>query len=148
MRVVERSARDGKPYEGGQSVWDINRAYFNSDLHSRWRLPTDSPAAWLLTAAETHLCEQYLRELVNEAPEMTRNKFGRMVPVWKKVDEHIGNHYFDCEVYAAALADMAVGGDWRGLANLAAKTQPAKKPAVMSESPYSARDNEGFSARD
>lgn len=148
MRVVERSARDGKPYEGGQTVWDINRAYFNNDLHSRWRAPVDSPAAWLLTAADTHLCEQYLRELVNEAPEMTRNKYGRMVPVWKKVDEHIENHYFDCEVYAAALADMAVGGDWRGLANLAAKTQPTKKPAAVRESPYSAREVEGFSARD
>ncbi len=145
-RVVERSARDGKPYEGGQVQWAINRAFFNDDLHSRWRLPTDSPAAWLLTAAETHLCEQYLRELVNEAPVMTRNKYGRMVPVWQVVDESQGNHYFDCEAYAAALADMVVGGDWRNLANLAMKPKP---PAARVESPYAARDDRGdYSARE
>jgi hypothetical protein len=109
-------------------------------------MPVDSPAAWLLTAAETQLCEQYLRELVNEAPVMTRNKYGRMAPVWQVVDENLGNHYFDCEVYAAALADMVVGGDWRNLANLAAKPKP---PVPRGESPYAARDDHAdYSARD
>lgn len=144
-RLVERSARDGKPYEGGQEMWQINRAFFNADLHSRWRLPVENPAAWMLTNAEQHLCERYLRELVNEAPHQERNKYGRPTTVWKVIDENVGNHFFDCEAYAAACADMIVGGDWR---NLAAQSAPPRRPGPETgATPYAARNNAGFSAR-
>ncbi len=145
-RVVERDARTGKPYEGGQEQWDVSRAYFCADLQSRWKLPHDAPAAWLLTSAPLAECESYLKEVVNEAPQQKPNKYGRMQTIWCKVNEGVGNHYWDCEVYAAALADMVVGGDWRGLADKARRTR-ATQQATRDEA-YLPRTNENdFSAR-
>lgn len=144
-RVVERSARDGKPYEGGQTRWEVSRAHFNADLHDRWKLSAETPGAWLLTDAPLDVCENYLRELTNEAPVQKRNKLGRSTTVWEVVDQNIGNHFFDAEAYAAACADMVVGGDWHGLERKAGKP---KKPPGERPSPYVARDDqEGFSAR-
>lgn len=145
-RVVERDARTGKPYEGGQEQWDVSRAFFCGDVQSRWKLAHDAPAAWLLTSAPLSECEVYLKEVVNEAPQQKPNKYGRMRKIWCKVNEGIGNHYWDCEVYAAALADMVVGGDWRGLAAKARQPGPTQR-ADSEEAYLPRRSDDDYSAR-
>lgn len=138
--VVERGARTGKIYEGGQRRWEVNRAIFNQELHDRWRQPLSQPGAWWLTDAPLEQCEQYLRELASEAPIKTFTKSGHEKTVWQRPDTNVPNHYFDAEVYAEAAADMLTAGDWQNLikrvkkspaadGGAKAKTKaPAKKP--------------------
>jgi hypothetical protein len=143
MTVVERSAATGKVYEGGQARWELNRHILNSDLFARWKQSLDEPGAWWLTNASLSHCEQYLRELTNEAPQTAFNKLGRKVIQWTVIDQHSGNHYWDAEAYALAMAQMVVGQDWKELAR---RYGPVKRSGGEQRT-YAARDNEGFSAR-
>lgn len=143
MSVVERSAKTGKVYEGGQSRWELNRHILNSDLFARWKQPLDEAGAWWLTNAALSHCEQYLRELTNEAPQTAFNKLGRKVIQWTVIDQSSGNHYWDCEAYALAMAQMVVGQDWTDVAKRYA--QPKRHGGEQRT--YAARDNQGFSAR-
>ncbi len=147
--VIERSARTGKVYQGGQERWEVNRALFNADIHSRWRQPIDEPGAWMFTDAKLADCDLYLRELTNEAPVSVEKKRGRSVTVWDVIDRNIGNHFFDCEVYALAAAEMIVGGDWRELVARYRTETKGRRPAARAEEPsdFSAREDRGFSAR-
>lgn len=148
MTVVEKSARDGKPYPGGLKRWGVNRNTYNKDVQGRWSLPIDEPGAWCLPHRVIEEDETYLRQLVNEAEVTARNKLGRPVTVWKTLDERLGNHFWDCEVYARAAADMVTGGDWRGLIARMVP-EPAKAPAGGDrESPLAARNfTDDFGAR-
>lgn len=144
MKVVERSARDGKPYEGGQTRWNLNRHIINADLFARWKQPLDEPGSWWLTSAEVSHCEQYLRELTNEAPQTEiSKKTGRTISRWVVIDQNIGNHFWDAEAYALAMAQMVVGQDWK---DLASRYAPLKRHGGEQRS-FAARDNQGFSAR-
>ena len=144
MHVVERSAKTGKVYEGGQTRWNLNRHILNSDLFARWKQPLDEPGAWWLTAMEVAHCEQYLRELTNEAPQSVVNKHGRKTTQWVVIDHNVGNHYWDAEAYALAMAQMVVGQDWKDLAK---RYAPRLQKQQAEQQTYAARDNEGFSAR-
>lgn len=120
--LIEKDSRTGKPYPGGLKRWEINRHLYNSELHARWKAALDEPGAWWLTEAPLAECEEYLRELVNEAPVKTHNKQGREVIEWQKVEASVGNHSWDAEAMALAAADIVVGGDWDNLAARFAKT--------------------------
>ena len=115
MTVVEKSARDGKPYEGGMQRWGINTGAYKTDIQTRWTQPSYEPGAWLLTGDSVEILEFYLKQITNEGPLWTTNKHGRPCMSWTVLDAKLGNHYWDCEVYARALADMVTGGDWDGL---------------------------------
>lgn len=135
--VVERSARSGKVYAGGQTRWEVNRSIFNQDLHDRWKQPLTEPGAWWLTKAEISQAEQYLRELTSEAPVKSFTRDGHEKTVWQRPDTNVPNHYWDAEAYALAAADMLTAGDWTNLVKRVRKTPEggaaaaaaAKKPA-------------------
>jgi phage terminase large subunit GpA-like protein len=126
--TLERNARTGKPYVGGLVQWQLNVDAFKDDLHGRWKVSATTPGAWFLPrdlqgdAAGV----DYLRQVVNEAPTTIVNNRGHHVRRWKVVHESIGNHYFDCEVYARAGAEMIAEGDW--LASPAADPPELKRP--------------------
>ena len=115
MTKVEKSARDGKPYEGGLERWGINTMTYKSDIQNKWNQPIHEPGAWLITGDQLEIVEFYLKQITNEGPIWTTNKHGRQSMSWAVLEPKLGNHYWDCEVYARALADMVVGGDWDDL---------------------------------
>ena len=62
--------------------------------HGAWHIHHDVPA-------------EYLRQVTSEHKVLTRNrKTGASVAAWTKKPGAGGNHWWDCEVYAAAAADM------------------------------------------
>lgn len=112
MNTVERNARTGKVYPGGMKRWGVAVDTYKADIQDRWNLSPSDAAAWLLFHNALELSEDYLRQIVNEGPVWTHNKQGRLVKTWQVINPKTGNHYWDCEVYARAVADMWVGGDW------------------------------------
>ena len=141
MTTVEKSARDGKPYEGGLKRWGINTHTYKTDLQHRWGQPPHEAGAWLLTGDLLEILEPYLKQVTNEGPIWTTNKHGRQVMSWQVLEKNLGNHYWDCEVYARACADMVTGGDWDDLLSRC----PAN---TVRERPTSSRQGDDFSARD
>lgn len=127
--LVEKSARDGKPYPGGLTRWGINVDSFKQDIQARWGYESGKPGSWLLHRDPLETAETYLRQIVNEGPVTGRDKRGRKVITYQQIDKRTGNHYWDCEVYARAAAEMVVGGDWVDLAKRAtpAKARPTRK---------------------
>ncbi len=140
MTVVEKSARDGKRYEGGMKRWGINTITYKTDVQARWGQPIHEPGAWFLCDSSSEVMEPYLRQVTNEGPMVKINTKGRPETVWVVLEPSLGNHYWDCEVYARALADMVTGGDFTNL--IARATPPSSRASGRQET------QEGFSARD
>jgi phage terminase large subunit GpA-like protein len=114
--IVERNQRTGKAYPGGMRRWAINTSHFKADIHQRWEAPLDEPGAWWLPNAAWDSIDAYCRQVTNEGRVIERHRrTGVPRMVWRVIQDAIGNHFFDCEVYARALADMIVGGDWTNL---------------------------------
>lgn len=139
MTSVERSARDGKAYEGSLQRWGIRVSTYKSDIQDRWTTGPDQPGAWLLPYRILEVGESYLQMITNEAPVTKPNKKGRLVSTWTVLESRLGNHWWDCEVYARALADMVTGGQWDDLPRMFA-ARPAQREFVQShDDEYSAR---------
>lgn len=148
VRTIEKDVRTGKPYPGGLERWEINRALYNADVQDRWKQPLDEPGSWWLTEASLEEAQTYLRELVNEAPVRVKQKRGRSVTVWEKVEAAVGNHSWDAEIYARALADMITGGDWDNLIERAKAERGARGAGSGGDAGgVAAREQEDFSAR-
>jgi phage terminase large subunit GpA-like protein len=113
MQVVEKSARDGKPYEGGMTRWGINTANYKQGLLDRWALEPGDDGFCYFPADAVDCCASYLAQMTNEAPVATDKGIE-----WQIIDRSIGNHAFDLEVYHTVLADMVVGLDWTRVAAL------------------------------
>jgi phage terminase large subunit GpA-like protein len=144
---VEKDARTGKPYPGGMKRWEINRALYNADVQDRWRQPLDEPGTWWLTDAPLDEAETYLREVVNEAPTRSRNRLGREVTEWTKVEANTPNHWWDAEIYARAAADMVTGGDWDKLAERAKAARSPRRSPATSAGVEARETGDDFSAR-
>jgi phage terminase large subunit GpA-like protein len=140
MTTVEKSARDGKSYEGGLKRWGINTGTYKTDIQHRWAQPPHEPGSWLITGDTLEIVEAYLRQVANEGPIWTTNKHGRQIMNWTVLEKSLGNHYWDCEVYARALADMVTGGDWDHLLS--------RCPTNTVNSRITGPAGEDFSARD
>lgn len=151
MTVVERNKRTGKPYPGGMKRWGINVDTYKADLHQRWNQPLDEHGAWFVTDKCIDQGETYLRQLVNEGPLPKELATGRTVPQWTVIDSAVGNHYWDCEVYARALADMVTGGDWTEKASwrrqLLAKPKATQRPSEQ-DVPFPTPDGRNFLVTD
>lgn len=115
---VEKDTRHGRPYAGGGlRYWAINVAVYKSDIQDRWHMKLTDPGAWFVANADLVELEDYLRQLVNERRTVEVNqKTKHSKEIWVIENEEIGNHYFDCEVYASAIADQVVERNWDNLA--------------------------------
>lgn len=122
LSVIERT-QDGKNYPGGLRRWALDVDSYKEDVQARFEAPLDKPGAWYLTEKILEEGSDYLRQICNEGRRRTRDKRGREQMTWEIVDHRLGNHYWDCEIYARAAADMVTGMDW---SDLAAKARPGK----------------------
>jgi phage terminase large subunit GpA-like protein len=122
--VVEKNTRTGKPYPGGLKRWALNTDFYKMDLIDRWLSPLDEGGAWWVTDSAWDEIQTYMRQITNEGRETVKTRTGHTKTQWRILAGNIGNHYWDCEVYARALADMVVGGKWE---NLTARFRGAKE---------------------
>lgn len=139
MTVVEKNARDGKSYPGGLQRWGLAVGTYKADIQARWRYPAGTDGSWLLPDKIVEVGETYLRQLVNEAEITVTNKVGRPVRKWDPIDRGVGNHYWDCEVYARAMADMITGGIWDDLAARMTPATGSRRRAAYDQDEFSAR---------
>ena len=125
FNVVEKNLRTGKPYPGGMRRWALNTDYFKTDLQDRWTLDRDDSGAWLVPDLPLDALADYLKQVANEGKVPRTDKKGRTQLQWVVLQPGLGNHYWDCEVYARAAAEMVVGTVWT---DLAVRFQPPAPP--------------------
>lgn len=111
LQRLERHARTGRVYPEGTARWGIDTNAYKSDVTDRWAADRRQPGVWWLPADILVAGEDYLRQITNER-RTQESKRGRKHTQWGVITEQIGNHYFDAEVYARALADQVIGQDW------------------------------------
>jgi len=109
MNEIERNTRTGEIYKGKLELWGIFVNVFKQDLADRFLAPANEPGAFLVTSDARVAGTDYLRQLVNEPKTIETDRHGRRKVVWKERSHQIGHDFWDCEVYARALAEMIVG---------------------------------------
>lgn len=108
--VIEKPKRDGPAYiGGGMPQWGIYTTAFKETIRdTKWSLLPNRPGAWLFPNGIHRIGRDYLRQIVNERPIDEIGKNGRRRTVWKVFSDAIGNHYWDCEIYAFAMAEIVL----------------------------------------
>jgi phage terminase large subunit GpA-like protein len=140
LSVIEKT-QDGKTYPGGLKRWAIDVDTYKEDVQSRFDAALDKPGAWFLPDKIVEEGGDYLRQICNEGRRMGRDKSGHETMSWEILDHRLGNHYWDCEIYARAAADMIVGLDWRDLVKRAKNPKGKNK---QKESQQAAATNQPY----
>jgi phage terminase large subunit GpA-like protein len=112
--LVETNTRTGEKYDGGLELWGIAvNHYKENEIQVYQRTPPEHGALALPgDILQSAGGEDYLRQIVNEAPKTKQKDGERDKLVWSVIDAGVGNHYWDASIYTRALADMVTGGDW------------------------------------
>lgn len=72
-------------------------------------------------------CEEEYAAQVTAEQKVTERRNGKKVSIWVPKSSHADNHYLDCEVYAAAAADIA---GYRSITRAAARGETAPERAA------------------
>jgi phage terminase large subunit GpA-like protein len=126
MSELERSGSDGKVIPGGIQLWSLADPHWKSFLTARYDIPLGSGGAWELPL-EADADEMYLRQITSEVQQEIEARNGQKKYEWIVTDTKAGNHYFDAEKIAAAMADMC------GWHHLEIKEQPRRVAAQEEE---------------
>lgn len=99
---IRRSQIDaaGKMYHG-QALYIVNGDPYKDLIAARLRR-ANGPGAWMVYAG---IDLEYAEQITSEHKVATV-KAGRRLESWVPKTAHAQNHYLDCEVYAAAAADL------------------------------------------
>lgn len=130
MTVIDRSPNTGQVYAGGLHLWGIYVNHFKQDLQTRF-MATGKERTWFVTNDCLAKGKDYLRQLVNEPKQVETDKRGRRRLVFKPRSNVIGVDYWDCEVYARALAEMIVDS-FPGQPGWDARYWPKPRPPQIS----------------
>ncbi|CAI3579049.1 terminase, large subunit [Clostridium neonatale] len=85
----------------GMILYIVDGAQYKDMISARIQRPNGS-GSWMVYKG----CDRdYAEQIVSEEKVIER-KNGRNISVWKTKTSHADNHYLDCEVYAAAAADL------------------------------------------
>ena len=106
--VIERPKRGGPDYaHGGMLQWGIfTTAYKETLRDTKWNIPISQPGAWVIPGDTIRTGGDYLRQLINERPIDEIGKDGRKKTIWKPRSDAIGVDFWDCEIYAFAMAEI------------------------------------------
>lgn len=103
---------DGKPIPGGIQLSHIDTTYFKDKL-ARFIQNTAQGGSygWHL---HINPSDDYCRQISGEHKVILRDRrTGRATEEWRPITSHAPTHYLDCEVYAAAAAEMLRVFAWR-----------------------------------
>lgn len=131
--------------------YDLNVDHYKQDLIDRRSFEYGDPGFWYLTDRCVEEAELHLRMLCNEVRATIQNKDGHTKQAWVVLDKGLGEHGFDCEVYARWAADMVTGMDFSELVTrfgptvLAARRAAEEQPAVPTQA--RARDDDDLLPR-
>lgn len=129
MTQIDRSGADGKVIEGGIQLWNLWDHHWKSFVSGKYETPAGREGAWEIPSDAD---EMYMRSITSEVLQKNAHpRTGAIRYEWVVSDTIIGNHYFDCEKIAAAMADMV---DWRDL--------PEKRPEKKQYIPTISKDQE------
>ena len=89
---------------GGLTLWLLDTSFWKDALFRRMQINPEDPGAWKV---HRDIPWDYALQTVSEQKAIVRNKrSGQTKEEWQKVTEHSANHYWDCECYALAAAEM------------------------------------------
>lgn len=107
--LVESNARTGEKYEGGLHQWGICVYPYYSELTDMISGEPGQLGSWYVTADCLSQGREYLEQVTNFhysiVVDPRKGKRGK----WGPKSGRIPNDFWDCEVYAAAMAEMVVG---------------------------------------
>jgi len=104
ISYIDRHPRSGSVIQGGLKLWHIDTVHYKDKINRMVHAEPGDAAQWHLFANPS---DEYLRQFCAEHKILIRNRrTGRTREEWKPISEGAANHYLDCEVYAAAAADM------------------------------------------
>lgn len=112
-QILERNTRTGEVYPEGSKRWVIDTSGYKTDVMDRWHADLRAPGVcWFpRDILDTPGGEDFLRQSTNEKRTDERKR-GRLRSLWEVISSEIGNHHWDVWIYARAIADMVVGGEW------------------------------------
>jgi phage terminase large subunit GpA-like protein len=91
-----------KTRAAGLTLYLVNSDHFKGYIHEHMLISAGDPGCWRL-CAEAADDEIYIRQILAES-RVPVTEGGRTRNKWIVTDKAAGNHYLDCEVYAAAAA--------------------------------------------
>ena len=107
--VVKKNSRTGTPYKnGGMHQWGIFVNVLKERLASKFTSRPGEPGSFYLTSDICIRGKEYLKQIVNEPRTIKITPEGRRKVEWVQASRRIGVDFWDCEVYAAAAAEMIV----------------------------------------
>ena len=95
----------------------VDGGKYKDMIAARMRKPNGS-GSWMVYKD----CDLEYAEQVTAEHKVTERANGKVVQKWVPKTTHADNHYLDCEVYAAAAADM------QGVRSLYLQSQEPEKP--------------------
>lgn len=101
---ILKNPKTGKPIPGGINIWHLATNYFKDKIQRFVTAAVGDPGRWNLYG---EVEEDYLKQFCAEQKVKERNrKTGQVIELWKPKTAGAANHYKDCEVYAAAAAEL------------------------------------------
>jgi len=103
LTILDKDA-GGKPAKGSRKAWHIDTSHYKDLLSRLIHTDPEDPSQWHLYDSPP---DDYFSQMCSEHKTVVRSKTSMKTrEVWLPVQPNAPNHYWDCEVYAAAASDM------------------------------------------
>lgn len=101
---IDRFPKTGAVIPGGLALYKIDTNFYKDKVARMMDCRPEDLSQWYLHK-DPH--DQYLKQVTAEEKVLVRDKKSRrMISEWRKKSRALPNHFWDCEVYATAAADM------------------------------------------
>ena len=107
--LVESNARTGEKYDGGLHLWGLSVYPYYSELTDQISGEPGNLGSWYVTADCLSQGREYLEQVTNFSYKVEYDPRKGKKGVWGPRSGRIPVDFWDCEIYAAAAAEMVVG---------------------------------------
>lgn len=105
VSTIDKMPSTGLVIPGGMKLWRLDTSYFKDKVNRLVRNTQPGvPGGWHL---HSNPADEYVQQFCSEHKVILRDrKTGRAREEWRKKTSHKANHYWDCEIYVTAAAEM------------------------------------------